>query len=232
MQAPVGQPTGVSLLCLSCHDGTLALDQYKVGGSFDMGSGPGYAPTDWANGLMVGAGGNVTLSAGGVPTPGSATTPTSSVSAAPVNQGYNSQGGTTVANGAALYGKAAAPTAPTTYLGTGTPKGNVPGGVTMDVYKPSVWVGTDLSKTHPISFSYEQAISNFNAQGMDSQLTMNNGDLVIGPNGILPLYQRKVECSTCHAVHNTDAFGNTMGPDLMRIDNTNQSALCLNCHRK
>jgi len=28
MDATVGQPTGVSLACLSCHDGTIALDQF------------------------------------------------------------------------------------------------------------------------------------------------------------------------------------------------------------
>lgn len=40
MQASVGQPTGVSLACLSCHDGTVAINQ-KIDGKY-IGSPPEY----------------------------------------------------------------------------------------------------------------------------------------------------------------------------------------------
>ena len=40
MKATVGQPTGVSKLCLSCHDGTVALDSFggKIGSTTIKGS--------------------------------------------------------------------------------------------------------------------------------------------------------------------------------------------------
>ena len=46
MQHSPGQPDGVSLLCLSCHDGTVALDAYggdpgnagTIGDQFDLGT--------------------------------------------------------------------------------------------------------------------------------------------------------------------------------------------------
>jgi hypothetical protein len=40
MQAPVGQPTGASLACLSCHDGTVAINQ-KIDGEM-IGTPPEY----------------------------------------------------------------------------------------------------------------------------------------------------------------------------------------------
>jgi len=45
MQATTGQPDGVSKLCLSCHDGTVALDSFggasgtvNIGGRYDLGT--------------------------------------------------------------------------------------------------------------------------------------------------------------------------------------------------
>jgi len=65
-------------------------------------------------------------------------------------------------------------------------------------------LGTDLSNDHPISITY----SDFN--------------LNYPPDQRLPLFNNKVECSTCHDVH-----GN--GPFLLRISNGG-SQMCLTCH--
>lgn len=48
LDATVGQPSGESLLCLSCHDGTVALDSYggTSGTTFLTGTDDGYVGTD------------------------------------------------------------------------------------------------------------------------------------------------------------------------------------------
>lgn len=128
MNAAVGQPDGISKLCLSCHDGTVALDNY--GGTTN---------------------------------------------------------GTNLATGGAL-------------------------------------VGTDLSNDHPISFTYNAALSSAD-NGLHDPTSTNSGlgstitdDLLFGD---------KLECASCHDVHNS--VGGTSF--LLRIDNTS-SALCLKCHNK
>jgi mono/diheme cytochrome c family protein len=199
MKVTPGQPMGVSLLCLSCHDGTVALDQFKVnatpsgaykataGNVTGWGSVAGIKNNldDWSSSQFVSSWfttSGVTMTAG---------------ASSPVD---------TNAGGIFIYNRAS------------------------DGYDKMT--GTDLSNDHPISFSYNGAIAGFQASGMNPQLTPPQGDLVIGAYGILPLYSGQVECATCHAVHNSDAYGNTMGGLLLRIDNTKGSALCLNCHQK
>ncbi len=48
LDATVGQPDGVSKLCLSCHDGTVAIDSYggATGTTFMQPTDPGYVGTD------------------------------------------------------------------------------------------------------------------------------------------------------------------------------------------
>lgn len=48
LNATVGQPDAISKLCLSCHDGTVALDSYggNVGSTFMLPTSPGYVGTD------------------------------------------------------------------------------------------------------------------------------------------------------------------------------------------
>lgn len=79
-------------------------------------------------------------------------------------------------------------------------------------------LGTDLSNDHPISFTY------------DAALATRDGGLVIpaGTNMVvsgIPLYNGKMECSSCHSVHD-----NTNGT-FLRHTNVG-SALCLKCHLK
>ncbi len=79
-------------------------------------------------------------------------------------------------------------------------------------------VGTDLSNDHPISFTY------------DAALATADGGLVTPASALqvvagIPLYTAKVECASCHNVHD-----NAIG-DFLRSTNAG-SALCLKCHNK
>ena len=51
LDAVVGQPDGVSKLCLSCHDGTVALDSFggATGTNFLTSTDPGYVGIDLGN---------------------------------------------------------------------------------------------------------------------------------------------------------------------------------------
>jgi predicted CXXCH cytochrome family protein len=83
----------------------------------------------------------------------------------------------------------------------------------------SALIDDDLSDDHPVSFVY------------DATLATTDGDLVTPSSGSavgsLPLFDTKMECATCHDVHN----GVSGTSSLLRLANTG-SALCLNCHNK
>lgn len=84
--------------------------------------------------------------------------------------------------------------------------------------------GTDLSNDHPISFVYDAALAATDGSLFDptSKITVLGGsiraDLLNGDD--------KVECSSCHDVHNSED-----NDYLLRIDNTG-SSLCMTCHDK
>ncbi len=85
--------------------------------------------------------------------------------------------------------------------------------------------GTDLSNDHPVSFTYDQALANADGEIYDPT-TQNSGlggtiaqDLLIGG---------KMECASCHDVHNTVAVNGTK----LLVKTNNNSALCLTCHAK
>ncbi len=76
----------------------------------------------------------------------------------------------------------------------------------------------NLSDDHPVSILYD-----------NGAFTLSNGRLkdpsALGPT--LPLFGSRVECSTCHDVHN-----NSGGlPYLLRVT-ASKSTLCLSCHNK
>lgn len=83
-------------------------------------------------------------------------------------------------------------------------------------------VGTDLSNDHPVSFTY------------DATLVTNDGELhpitaTSGLGGTISsdlLFGGKVECSSCHDVHNKD------GNASLLVKSNAASALCLTCHDK
>ena len=117
-KASITQPAGVSKLCLSCHDGTVAVDAF--GG------------TDGSS--MIASGGNL---------------------------------------------------------------------------------GTDLKKSHPVSFTYNAALATSDGELADPSTL---------PAGWVN--NSKFECSSCHDVHNKAGISK-----MLHASNAN-SALCLTCHKK
>lgn len=80
-------------------------------------------------------------------------------------------------------------------------------------------LGTDLRTTHPISFTYDTALVTADGGGL---VTPASASQVVAD---IPLFNAKVECASCHNVHN-----NTNAP-FLRASNA-QSGLCLKCHIK
>ncbi|MFZ9010717.1 MAG: cytochrome c3 family protein [Anaerohalosphaeraceae bacterium] len=117
-----------------------------------------------------------------------------------------------------------APTAPdgTSLLCLSCHDGTLPldtGGAatTMTTVNADAVVGPDLTGSHPVSFVYDtSAAADTEIKTADATI---NGWLDGGAGG-------KVQCSSCHDVHNTAAVAG-----LLRIANTN-SDLCLTCHDK
>lgn len=80
----------------------------------------------------------------------------------------------------------------------------------------TVWLGTDLSNDHPIGMIYP-------TPAMDNELRTPPSP--IDGWADVPLFSGRVECSSCHAVHDP-----TIVPFLRRP--MAGSGLCLNCHIK
>lgn len=80
-------------------------------------------------------------------------------------------------------------------------------------------LGTDLSNDHPIGFTYDAALAT--ADG--GLVTPSSASLVVAN---VPLYSAKLECASCHDVHNSAGIAG-----LLRTTNA-ASALCLKCHVK
>jgi predicted CXXCH cytochrome family protein len=79
-----------------------------------------------------------------------------------------------------------------------------------------VKLGKDLRNDHPVSMTYPTPAQD---PGFFIPPDLTNGWVD------LPLYNGKVECSTCHNVHNP-----TIAP-FLRVAN-NSSSLCFRCHNK
>ncbi|MCP4217807.1 MAG: cytochrome c3 family protein [bacterium] len=86
----------------------------------------------------------------------------------------------------------------------------------------SGFIGTDLGNDHPVSFTYQAAIDNG-----DDELFATTASTSLGGTIASDLLNNgRLECSSCHDVHNRD--GNS---SLLIISNAG-SALCLTCHDK
>jgi predicted CXXCH cytochrome family protein len=84
-------------------------------------------------------------------------------------------------------------------------------------------LGTDLSTTHPVSFTYDQALSNTDHKIWDPTTTPSgvhsgtiDGDM---------LEFGKVQCISCHDAHNG------AGVNHLLIKSNVGSALCFTCHK-
>ena len=94
------------------------------------------------------------------------------------------------------------------------------------------FVNKDMSDDHPVSITYAPGTG----ANQDAELFATTADVTFGNNdtGTVAdlLDNNRVECSSCHDVHNTQSA--TGEPYLLRIDNTGTqgSELCLSCHDK
>jgi len=83
-------------------------------------------------------------------------------------------------------------------------------------------LSNDLSNDHPVSFTYQNSIDNGDTELHPTTASTSMGGTIASDL----LSGGKVECSSCHDVH--DKFGNS---GLLKISNAG-SALCLTCHDK
>lgn len=90
--------------------------------------------------------------------------------------------------------------------------------------KDSVNLGTDLSRDHPVSIDYSAKV--VSDDGHLAETTAPSGITSAGTIASDMLFDSKVECSSCHDVHNTYNV-----PRLLKKSNEG-SALCLTCHLK
>jgi len=95
-------------------------------------------------------------------------------------------------------------------------------------------IGTDLKKSHPIGFTYDRALATTNGSLHDPEtksVTIGTSPQIkTGTIKAVLLYNGKMECGSCHDVHNTFTVGGT-GSGLVKVTQAG-SKLCLNCHNK
>ncbi len=84
-------------------------------------------------------------------------------------------------------------------------------------------LGTDLANDHPISFTYNTALATTDGELYDPS-TANSG--LGGTINADMLYSGKMECSSCHDVHNSPGIAKLL------VKSNAASALCLTCHNK
>jgi hypothetical protein len=90
-------------------------------------------------------------------------------------------------------------------------------------------LGTDLSNDHPISFTYDATLAT--ADGGLHNPTVKTVASLGGKtiaNGML--IGNKLECGSCHDVHNNK--GDAPNTSRLLVVNNANSALCLTCHNK
>ncbi|WP_243322176.1 cytochrome c3 family protein [Geothrix sp. SG200] len=107
---------------------------------------------------------------------------------------------------------------PTGGLGTLTGSTNVDATTGHLLNAPAL--GVDLSNDHPVTITYDTS-----AAMVPSKLNAVTGTGTTANVGGLPLFSGKVECASCHSVHD-----NTIAP-FLRMTMTN-SQLCTTCHVK
>ena len=99
------------------------------------------------------------------------------------------------------------------------------GGVTSgtQLMTGNALVGTDLSNDHPVSFTYDGALALADLGLFDPTNTQSG---LGGTITATMLQGGKVQCASCHDVHNSANL-----PNLLLKSNA-ASALCLTCHDK
>jgi len=95
-------------------------------------------------------------------------------------------------------------------------------------------LGTNLKKSHPIGFTYNTALATTDGSLHDpatKTVTIGSGTQTkTGTINAVLLYGGKMECDSCHDVHNTFTVGG-LGTGLVKVDPAG-SKICLACHNK
>jgi predicted CXXCH cytochrome family protein len=89
-------------------------------------------------------------------------------------------------------------------------------------------IGTVPSNNHPISFIYDTALATKERDLYDPSTKLSGLNGSTGTIDANMLFFNRMECSSCHDVHNAKAVP---GTKLLVKDNAG-SALCLTCHNK
>lgn len=118
--------------------------------------------------------------------------------------------------------------------------GGATGGMTLaDAYAPGVGasvLGTNLSNDHPIGITYDAALVASDgglADPATKSVTIGSIPSRTGTIATMMLVGGKVECPSCHDVHNiyTVANGGATSKGLVKVAMAG-SSLCLQCHAK
>lgn len=95
-------------------------------------------------------------------------------------------------------------------------------------------IGTDLKKSHPIGFTYDSALATSNGSLHDpltKSVTIGTAPQTkTGTISAVLLFAGKMECGSCHDVHNTFTVGGK-GSGLVKVTQAG-SKICLDCHNK
>lgn len=95
-------------------------------------------------------------------------------------------------------------------------------------------LGTNLKSSHPIGFTYDATLASANGSLHDpstKSVTIGSGaQTKTGTLSSVLLYGGKLECGSCHDVHNTFTVGEA-GTGLVKVDQSG-SKICLACHDK
>lgn len=118
----------------------------------------------------------------------------------------------------------------------GTVAVNSFGGVTGTTFidaENNVAPGGNLKSSHPIGFTYDSALVTANGSLHDpasKSVTIGSGTQTkTGMLASVLLYGGKMECGSCHDVHNT--FTTDSGDKLVKVTQSG-SQICLACHNK
>ena len=95
-------------------------------------------------------------------------------------------------------------------------------------------LGTTLKDDHPIGFTYDTALATAKGSMFDpatKSVTIGATPTKTGTVSAMMLFSGKMECSSCHDVHNTFTVGANKGAGMVKMTSVG-SALCLACHNK
>jgi hypothetical protein len=95
-------------------------------------------------------------------------------------------------------------------------------------------IGSNLKASHPIGFTFDTTLATADGSLFDpatKSVTIGSGTQTrTGTLSAMLLYGGKMECDSCHDVHNTFTVGGA-GTGLVKVDAAG-SKICLACHNK